>query len=59
MTQTAPKLTKPQQSLLDEVNAKGEVRCVDSYRPAKKLIELDLVTKKVARYGVLVLGKKA
>lgn len=56
---TTPKLTKAQQSLLDEVNQKGEVRCIDSYRPAKRLFELGLVDVRDASFGAIRLTKKA
>lgn len=36
------RLTKPQQALLDELLEKGPVFCVDSYPPAKRLVELGL-----------------
>jgi len=53
------KLTKAQQALLDEVTNNGIARCVSTYKPAQKLIELDLVEVEINRYGYMALSPKA
>ena len=54
----AKKITKPQQKLLDLVNSEGFARCSESYKPARALINLDLVDYAGAPHGRLILVKK-
>ena len=49
------KLTKAQKSLLDEINKKITVRVHGEYKPALKLIELELVNSRTVDYGMIEL----
>lgn len=48
---SAPKLTKAQREVFDELVAKGRFQCVETYAPAKKLIEMGYATRKTGSYG--------
>ena len=52
------KLTKAQKSLLDEINNKIMVRVHGEYKPALKLIELELVSHRDVNYGMIELRPK-
>lgn len=45
------KLTKPQQELLTNAIQAGRYTCDPNYKPAKKLVELELVTMHEGRFG--------
>ena len=49
------KLTKAQKALLDEVIENGIVGVHGEYKPALKLIQLELVNHRVVDYGMIEL----
>ena len=52
------KITKAQKELLDDVNTKAMVRVHGEYKPALKLIELELVNSRTVDYGMIELRPK-
>lgn len=53
----APKLTKAQSAVYNEVQSVGHLYCMDDYKPALKLIEMGLVSYSRQTFGQLRLGK--
>ncbi len=45
------KLTKPQQKLYDELKRRGSISCIETYQPAKALVEKGLAKFESGKFG--------